>query len=497
MDSNVLKLRLYDYLSLVTILKNQLIRTYLTSVCTVFIFLLFIGCSDEIKDSEKVKTKKPIRYDLNEIRTDGTLKALVDNSSTSYFVYRGNPMGYEYELLQEFTSSIGIELQVIPIKNLDGIVDSLIDFKGDIIAANLTITKDRAEKVEFSSSLLQSQQVLVQRIEDSNDSGVTFLESSVQLKGKRVYVRKQSSFFKRLLNLSEEIGGYIDVQEVAGNVTVEDLIEMVAIGEIDYTVADRHVARINSAYYSNLNTAVAVSLEQEVAWAVRKESTELLIAIDNWLREFKKTTKFRLIYLKYFGNTKSYNNRLKGDLFVSKSGMLSPYDDIIKRESQRINWDWRLLTSLIYQESQFKNDVSSWAGAKGVMQLMPETASEYGVDSSASVEENIKAGVSYILWIDEQFRDKITSPEERQKFVLSAYNVGLGHVFDAIRLAKKYNKNPEVWQANVDSMLLNKSKPLYYKDDLAFYGYCRGKEPYNYVKEIMKRYEHYVNLTEL
>ncbi len=286
------------------------------------------------------------------------------------------------------------------------------------------------------------------------------------------------------------------MQEVAGSVTVEELIEMVSKGEIDYTIADKHVARINQAYYPNLNTSVAVSLEQEVAWAVRKESADLLIAIDQWLNEFKKTTKFRLIYLKYFGNTKLYKNRLEGELFVSKSGMLSPFDEIIKRESKRIGWDWRLLTSLIYQESQFKNDVSSWAGAQGVMQLMPETAREYGVDSTASIEGNIKAGVSYIKWLDDQFMDKVSVDAERQKFVLAAYNVGLGHVFDAIRLATKYEKNPVLWINNVDSMLLNKSKPLFYKDDLAYYGYCRGKEPFNYVKEIMKRYEHYVNMTE-
>ena len=113
------------------------------------------------------------------------------------------------------------------------------------------------------------------------------------------------------------------------------------------------------------------------------------------------------------------------------------------------------------------------------------------------VKENIIAGVKYLKWLDKQFKDKIIDFDERQKFVLAAYNAGLGHVFDAIRLAKKYDKNPQLWTDNVAEMLLNKAKPRFYKDEVVYYGYCRGSEPFSYVKEILQRFEHYKNIAKI
>ncbi len=191
-----MNLRLYDYLSVVTILKNQLIKALIAAAFILFASAFFVACNREINDSEEVNSTEPLSYDLNEIKAAGELRALVDNSSTSYFVYRGTPMGYEYELLLEFTASIGVDLKVVPIKNLDGIVDSLIGFKGDVIAANLTLTKDRAERVAFSSSLLHSEQVLIQRNKAVRDSGSVFVESSVELKA-RVFMFENGPLFTK------------------------------------------------------------------------------------------------------------------------------------------------------------------------------------------------------------------------------------------------------------------------------------------------------------
>ena len=451
-----------------------------------------LGCNKNSEQQNKTDHSPP--HDLIEVKLAGELRALVDNSSTSYFIYKGKPMGYEYELLSEFSKAIGVSLKIIPIDNLDQVIDSLNMNKGDVIAANLTVTKKRKEVVEFSSPLIKSKQILVQR-KTSRDDTEGLIDSPMQLEGKEVYVRKNSSFFKRLENLSEEIGGAIIIKPVAGNVTVEELIKKVADGEIDYTIADEHVAKINSSYYRNLYIKTPISLEQEMAWAVRKESPDLLIAMNEWLRNFRKTVDFRVIYLKYFGNTSLYKSRIKSDFYTSKSGILSPYDNIIKVESEKINWDWRLLTSLIYQESQFDNEAVSWAGASGLMQLMPETAKEYGLDSLTSAKENINTGVRYLKWLDAQFSEKVSDPDERQKFILAAYNVGLGHVFDAVRLAEKHKKKPDVWFDNVAEMLLKKSNPEFFKDEVVYYGYCRGSEPYKYVTDILVRFQHYQNIT--
>ena len=130
------------------------------------------------------------------------------------------------------------------------------------------------------------------------------------------------------------------------------------------------------------------------------------------------------------------------------------------------------------------------------MQLMPRTASRFGVGRKSSPESHIRAGVNFIKWLDNRFDDEITDPVERTKFVLASYNVGKGHVDDARRLAEKYGADPNVWEDNVELWLLNKSQPNYYRDPVVKYGYARGIETYNYVKQVIDRYEHYKNIVD-
>jgi membrane-bound lytic murein transglycosylase F len=170
------------------------------------------------------------------------------------------------------------------------------------------------------------------------------------------------------------------------------------------------------------------------------------------------------------------------------------YDAEIKKQSKRLNWDWRLFASLIYHESNFKPDARAWSGAYGLLQLMPWVMEQYGLDSISSPNQQIAAGARYIASIDKQFKNMVPDPVERQKFVLAAYNVGLAHVFDARRLAKKYGKKDDVWTTQVDSFILKKSEPKYYRDRLAFYGYCRGEEPFRFVEEVMEMYGLYKNV---
>ena len=460
-----------------------------------FLFSLTLFACNEGKEGPEttIEEEENIVFDLPEIKNTGELRALVDYSTTSYFLYRGRPMGFEYELLSRFCDAQKLELTILTITDLSSVMDSLNNFKGDLIAANLTKTKSRLKHVQFTKALIRTKQVLVQR---NDKSAKEFIQHLDELEGKEIFVPKGSSFYGRLASLADEIGGEIYAKETAQNVTVEELIAKVAKGEIDYTIADEHVAKINKAYFSNIHIKNAVSLEQQLAWAVRDSSPKLLSTINEWLEKFKKTVDYRVIYLKYYGNTSLYKSRMNSDFFTSKSGTISPYDDLIKEYATEIGWDWRLLTSLIYQESGFDPNSSSWAGAQGLMQLMPETASEYGLDSTANPKDNIDAGVEYLQWLNEQFEEKVADSTERIKFILAAYNVGLGHIFDAMRLAEKYKLNPKLWKGNVAEMVLKKSNPEFYRDEVVHYGYCRGTETYKYVNEVYSRFEHYKNVTK-
>src|SRR5690606_15863974 len=237
-------------------------------------------------------------------------------------------------------------LAIIPIEDMDQVVDLLKSYQGDVIASNLTITEKRTGQIAFSTPILDTKQVLVQRKEKGKD----LVKNPLELKGKDIYVRRNSSFYERLNNLSSEMGGGINIHTVSGDHTVEELMQMVNDGEIDYTVADRHVARINSSFYKNLDISVELSLPQQIAWAVRKGSPDLKLAMDAWLEDFKKTTDFRVIYLKYYGNTSLFKERVRSKYYSAKSGTISDFDKIIQKEAEQIGWDWRLLASLVYQE---------------------------------------------------------------------------------------------------------------------------------------------------
>jgi membrane-bound lytic murein transglycosylase F len=460
---------------------------------TVLLIFLFISSGIYFEKSKDIQITLD---DLDIIKEKGKIVVLTDYNSTSYFIYRGQPMGYQYELLQEMADYFGLRLEVIVSNNLDHSFNKLENGDVDLIAANLTITKQRKQIMDFTVPHSKTRQVLVQRKPDNWENlDNKSLESSLirdqlDLADKTVYVQANSSHAVRLKNLSDEIGENINIIEA--DEEVEHLISLVASGEIDYTVSDENVAQVNQKYYQNIDVETPLSFHQNLAWAVRKNSGKLLTEINEWLVQFKQTREYKLIYAKYFQNNRSAQI-VESDYYTLASGRISAYDDYIKTYSEELGWDWRLIASLIYQESRFKPNVRSWAGAFGLMQMMPSTASKFGINQNSSYEQQIRAGIKFLIWLEERL-EFIKDPDEKIKFTLAAYNVGLGHIIDARNLAEKNGSNPDVWENNVDKFLLSKSDPEFYNDPIVKYGYCRGTETYAYVKDIMERYEHYRNL---
>jgi len=439
-------------------------------------------------------------FDLADIVERGVLRATTDYNSTNYFIYRGEPMGFHLELLQHFAAHIGVDLELSVTNDLQKSIDRLMEEDGyDIIAQNLTVTKSRRQTFAFTEPHSQTRQVLVQRKPEywysmrASDIEDYLVRNQLDLAGKTIHVQKNSAYVSRLKHLMDEIGDSIHVVE--REESVEKLIEMVAGGEIDYTVSDDQLARLNEVYYANIDTRTPLSFTQNLSWAVRHESPDLLAAINEWLAGFKTGRQYAEIYNKYYHNPRSVFIA-KTELHSLGGGKISVFDDYFKRYADVIGWDWRLIASLSYQESRFNPSAISWAGAFGIMQLMPGTADFLNVDQDASVPEHIYAGIRYLRWIEQRFSDEILDEQERKKFVLASYNVGLGHVLDARRLAEKYGRDPNVWKNNVDYFLLNKSDPKYYLDPVVRHGYARGSEPYHYVSEVMERYRHYKNALE-
>jgi membrane-bound lytic murein transglycosylase F len=464
----------------------------------IFLFLFFsvvvFFLWNEIKISKRknLNDSAELLNDLALIKKSGILKAAVDYNSANYFIYRGNPMGFEYELLQALCSDLEVNLEITVSNNIRESFEGLKNRRFDVIAQNLTVTRQRNAELDFTTPFKQTQQVLVQRAKSVITNDNNYVNSVLELANKKVYVQKNSAYYQRLLNLSEEIGANIEV--IADSVScVEELIAKVAGDEIDYTVCDENVGKLNKFYYPNLDVSLQISFPQNIAWAVRKGSAEWKAYLDKWITEFKDTRKYHFLYFKYFESPR-IAERMSSDFNSISGGRISKYDGIIKEFAHEYNWDWRLISAIIYHESRFNENAGSWTGAYGLMQIMPATAEAFGVENIEDPRQNIKGGILLLNSLNNQFIKLIPDSTERVKFVLAAYNIGLGHVNDAQRLAKKYGKNPLVWENNVDLYLRNKSEEKYFKDDVVRWGYCRGEEATNFVKNVTSNYRQYLNL---
>ena len=442
-------------------------KGWITGLCCVLAFFLFFSCGSEKKAEETA-------VDLPQIQERKELVVLTVNSSVSYFHYRGEPMGFQYELAQQFAKSLGLDLKVKVVKDEEQLVSSLLKGEGDLVAYNLIITNPLKDSLIYCGEEDITRQVIIQR------RGKKALKDVTELVGKKVYVNS-GKYRTRLENLNRELGGGIDICEISSDsVSSEDLITWVAEDEI---------ARINRTYYPVLDINLAISFDQRSSWAVRKTSPLLAEAADKWHRENINSPAFRASARRYFELTK---RPAHGAILSVKDGKISHYDDLFRRYAKEIGWDWRLLASLAYTESNFNPNVVSWAGAKGLMQLMPATARAMGVPpgKEQDPEESIKAAVKYIAGMQRTF-SKITDKEEQAKFILAAYNSGIGHVTDAMALAEKYGRNRYIWEHHVAHFMLLKSNKEYYQDPVCKNGYARGSDTYEFVHEILARAELY------
>ncbi len=451
-------------------------------ICFILLAIVcMIACKPKPQAVEEVT-----HYDLPQMKDSGELVVLTLNSSTSYFDYRGEPMGFQYELAEQFARSQGLKLRVKVARNTNDLVHKLLAGEGDLIAYPLPVTKIFKDSVAFCGEEIITHQVLVQRRSSKNAQA---LKDVTELIGKNVYA-KTGKYLDRLINLDRELGGGILINKVeSDSVTTEDLIAQVSKGEIDYVLCDNDLAKLNRTYYPNLDVSLAVSFDQRASWAVRKTSPLLLEAADAWHRANATSPDYKASAKRYFETAKSIPH---GPILSVKDGKISHYDHLFKKYAKDIGWDWRMLASLAYTESNFDTTAVSWAGARGLMQLMPRTARALGVPAGKeqNAEESVKAAAKYIGQMARSFT-KIESPEERMKFVLASYNAGIGHVFDAMALAEKYGKNKYVWEDNVEKFILLKSNEEYYNDPVCKLGYFRGRETYNFVRNILARGEVY------
>ena len=440
-----------------------------------------------------------IAIDLPKIKERGTLKVITISSAISYFRYMKKWMGYEYEMAQLLAKNLNLKLEIIEAKNINDMIYKLRKGEGDVIAYQMPYLDGQEVNFNYVFSPLSARQVVIQKkpenwrnmTKEALDS--VLLKSLEDLNGKSVRIQNDDLVEENLINFFEEKKIDVTINRSVNDYSDEELIFRVLNSKIKYAVVNSFIAKFQATYFGNLYSDLTLNKESKMGWVVRKKSTDLHAALSLELSNLIANGKFQEIHDKYFKEKKMIANYVLNDKYYKATGNLSPFDSIVKSHAVKSKLDWRLVTAQMYQESQFDPDVESWAGAVGLMQFMPKTAEEYGITDRREPEQSIEGGATYLQYLNNRWKKQQVPPDESIKFALASYNVGIGHVMDAVTITEDEGADKTKWD-NVSQNLLKLSKREYINYPRVKYGYCNGREPIDYVERIMKGYQLYSKL---
>ena len=380
-----------------------------------------------------------------------------------------------------------MKLVIVVADSYEEMLTLLAEGKGDIIAAGLSRTKVRAKQIAKAklATSLRYNRVKEQLVAHQDSLPINEL---ADLKGRTITIRQSSSFWTTAQMLAKDFGANIVIAKE--DIATEILISQVADKEIDLTIADSNLIAIESSFRTEIITPLTFKEDVPYAYLVRQGNPQLLAYLNEFIRKYYRGTFYNVVKNKYFYNEKSRVSHKKHRLVSGST--LSPYDDIVRAYVQPYNFYWRLIVSQMYQESRFDPLASNATGAFGLMQMLPRTAAELGVVDLKDPEQAIASGVQYLDWTRDRF-SKDLPVQEQIFFSLASYNAGYGHVKDAQRLARQLGLRSDRWFNNVEKAMLLLQRRQYYQK--ARYGYVRGREPVNYVRDIHQRYLSYIRIS--
>jgi len=438
-----------------------------------------VVASEEItKESQVLLARAASEFvgDWPEIRERRFVRVLVSYSKTNFFHDGGRPRGFEVEMMQAWEKRLNkgagtydrVRVFFIPTP-FERLLDDLVAGKGDIAAAGLTVTPERAAVATFADPYISK----VQEVVVTNRSLGTLTGLS-DLAGRRVVVRAGGSYFDHLSEINRGLANPIDIVEADPRLVTEDLLEMVNAGAIEATVADHHIAEAWAEVLPEIEIhgRLTVHTSGEIAWAVRRENPELLAELNAFVRDHKKGSLLGNILLKrYFAKSQWIANPLA----ASERAKLEELIGLFQKYGEQFDLDWLALAAQAYQESGLDQSKESHAGALGVMQLLPSTAADKWVQVTDIhlLENNIHAGAKYLAFLrDRYFDDPEIDPAVRVDFAWAAYNAGPARVRRLRSKAEERGLDPNRWFANVERIAAEEI----------------GRETVDYVANINKYY---------
>lgn len=453
------------------------------------------GCFNEKEPSELVDSTlldvhsvEVVDRDWQQIKQSGVLRMITSYSSGGYFLHRGIQVGFEYELVREFARQNDLALEVVISRPDENPYELLLRGDGDLIAANYAITSERSEIVDFTRPYNQVNQLIVL----SDHLGVE-PENLNDLQGIPITIRRNSSYYNTLVDLQDQ-GFDLELNIVSDDMDSETLLFMVSNGTYAATVADDNLFYASNKYMGGMLRGPIIAQNDEIAWAIRPNSDDLESKMNQFLYKHfkydengvpKRSAFLNILKKRYYEGSAQIAEYYNPAIEESTVGTISPYDSLFQVVAEEYNLDWVMLTAISAQESKFNPDAVSWAGAVGLLQVLPRF-SEIPEDSLFIPEINVREGARIIA--DHLDHYAYMDTTNQWSFALATYNAGLGHIADARRLSIDQNKNPNDWE-NISVSLLKLMQRRYYQD--ARYGFTRGIETVRYVNEILNRYETY------
>ncbi|MBD3420275.1 MAG: transporter substrate-binding domain-containing protein [Chitinivibrionales bacterium] len=454
---------------------------------------LLAGLNEFILEQKLTKhLPKTYTGDWEGILKRKVLRIATRNNAATYWIYRGKEVGFEYELCKAFAKKhkLRIEMQIAP--DWEQLLQWVHDGKADIAAACITATAQRRKLVDFAEPHLFATEVVVSGLDST---GTPFVTDTADLHSATLYLRRSSSYYQSITQFQSQNKVDCKLEFVPEDMETEEILSKVAAGEFQATICDDYIARMEQMHTSDIEIAFPVSDTQHIAWAIRQSADTLQEQINTFFTETQyrpRDKMYNITYNKYFESRKRIA-AARSLHRADKEGTISPYDRLMKRYAKRYDFDWRMVAAQTYQESKFNPNARSWAGAVGLMQIMPSTGRDLRVGDISKPGPSLHGGTKYMRQLLRRFEKGIPF-QERYRFALASYNAGYGHVIDARRLAQSLGLNSDVWFDNVEQAMLKLAKPEYARK--ARYGYCRGSEPVMYVGNIQRLYNHYSQVVD-
>ncbi len=422
---------------------------------------------------------------LDEVRALGELRVITRNSPTTYYTGSNGPEGPDYDLIRGFAKYIGVKLNLETSARFSDLIPAVETGRVHVAAAGLTVTPDRARRVDFGPPIQGVQQLVIYKL------GTGRPRSIDDLLGSKVEVISGSSYVDTLKDAQRIRPDLVWTENPHADLA--ELLVAVADQEIEYTIADSTLFKVYRNFVPEIRVGFEIRMGDSLAWAFPKRHDRSLIErAEAYLEHIQKNGDYEKIMERYYGHTKRFDYVGTRTLLRDYRRRLPRYREMFEATGHATGVDWRLLAAIGYQESHWKPSAVSPTGVRGIMMLTARTARVMGVEDRTDPLESIRGGAEYLVRIKARIPDTIAEPD-RTWFALAAYNVGLGHLQDARDIAKQVGADPNSW-IDVRNSLKRLAQQNWYSQTR--HGYARGWEPVLYVENIRNYYDILVWLTK-